>query len=53
LDFNQRIEKFEIKVNKILTKLFIVGLQALLKKKMITQDAFNLIKSDVEYLINN
>jgi len=49
----KRIERFEIKVNKILSKLFIIELQALFKKKMITQDAFNLIKSDVEYLINN
>lgn len=49
----KRVERFETKVNKILVKLFTLELQVLLKKKTITQDAFNLIKSDVDYLINN
>jgi pimeloyl-ACP methyl ester carboxylesterase len=49
----KRIERFEIKANKILARLFVIELRTLLKKKTITQDAFDLIKNDVEYLINN
>jgi pimeloyl-ACP methyl ester carboxylesterase len=49
----KRVERFEIKVNKILVQLFTLELKTLLKKKMITQDAFNFIKNDIEYLINN
>jgi len=49
----KRVEKFSIKVNKILVNLFEKELELLLKKGKITQDAYNLIIYDVEYLINN
>lgn len=40
-------------LNKILVKLFEKELDLLLKKGKITQNAYDLITSDVEYLINN
>jgi len=49
----KRIEKFNVKVNKILVKLFEKELDLLLKKNKITQKAYNLLTYDVEYLINN
>jgi len=49
----KRVEKFNVKVNKILAKLFEVELKALLKKDKITQEAYDLIICDIEYLINN
>lgn len=49
----KRVEKFSVKVNKILAKLFEKELEILLKKGKITQEAYDLIFYDVEYLINN
>ena len=49
----KRIEKFSIKINKILVKIFEAELKVLLKKNKMTEDAYNLITNDVKYLINN
>lgn len=49
----KRTEKLKVKINKILAKLFEKELNILLKKNKITQEAYNLIIYDVEYLINN
>ena len=49
----KKVEKFDIKINKILVKLFIAELKLLLRKEKITQEAYDLITADVEYLTNN
>lgn len=53
IKFSKKNGKFSFKVNKILAKLFETELKVLLKKNRITDDAYNLITNDVEYLINN
>jgi len=47
------IEKEEKKVDKIILKMIKKELQFFLKRKRINQQAYNLLKQDLEYLLNN
>lgn len=49
----KKVEKFSVKVNKILVNLFTRELEVLFNKYRITQEAYDLIMYDVEYLKNN
>jgi len=49
----KRIEKIELKIDKILLKLFEKELDLLFKKNKITQEALDLLKLDIKYLLNN
>lgn len=49
----KRIEKMEMRVDKILLKLFSKELDLLLKKSKITKEASELLRSDVKYLLDN
>jgi hypothetical protein len=49
----KRNGKYEQKIDKILIKLLKIELDQLLKKNKITKEGYNLIKHDLEYLINN
>ncbi len=49
----KKVEKIEKKIDKILAKLVKIELDGLLKKKIINQQAYNLLKSDLDWLINN
>ena len=48
-----RIEKIEKKINKFHIKMIEKELQFLLKREKINQQAFDLLKQDLEYLLNN
>lgn len=48
-----KIERIQIVVDKILAKLFILELDVLLRSKNIKQEAYNIIKEDINWLINN
>ena len=49
----KKIEKIEMKVNKILLKLFEKEIDILYANNKITQDALDLLKLDIHYLLNN
>lgn len=49
----KRNGKYEQKVDKILIRLLEAELKLLLKKNKLTQEGYNLVKEDLEYLINN
>ncbi len=49
----KKIEKIEMKVNKILLKLFEKEIDILYANNKITQDALDLLKLDIQYLLNN
>ena len=49
----KRNGKYEKKVDKILIKLLEKELDLLLKKGKINEEVYNLLKTDLEYLINN
>jgi hypothetical protein len=49
----KKVEKFSFKVNKILANLFKKEIEFLLNKGKITQDAYDLIIYDIDYLIKN
>lgn len=49
----KKIEKIELRVNKILLKLFEKELDLLFKKDKINKEALDLLKLDIKYLLNN
>jgi hypothetical protein len=49
----RQIEKFEAKIDKTLGKNFIGELEKRLKAKTITREAYELLKEDAEWLMNN
>ena len=50
---NKKNGKYEKKVDKIIIKLLQKELDLLLKKSKISQEAYNIIKDDLNWLINN
>ena len=49
----KKVEKVEVKIDKVLAKLLNIELRILLKKEKINEQAFDLLKKDLYYLINN
>jgi hypothetical protein len=48
----RNIERFSVKINKILIKLFERELEILLKNKKITKEAYDLIVGDLKVIVN-
>ena len=49
----RNIERFSVKINKILVQLFEKEIEVLLKNKKITKEAYNLIVGDLKNIIKN